>query len=247
MMVQRTRNLFDPASREFYNFSRSKLELFLQCPRCLYLDRRRGIGQPAGPLFSLNIAVDILLKKEFDLCRYRGEPHAVMRQYGIDALPLVHPALDEWRDPMRGIRYVHPQTGFCVFGAVDDLWVNPAGQLLVVDYKATSTDRPITLDGWKQSYKRQIEIYQWLLRKKGYDVSLLGYLVFVNADRGREAFDGKLECTTTVISFIGSDAWIEDALQEAKICLCRDMPPQPNPSCEWCAYRQAAQRVENWC
>ena len=39
---------------------------------------------------------------------------------------------------------------------------------MVVDYKATAKQRDVTLDAdWQIAYKRQMEIYQWLLRANG--------------------------------------------------------------------------------
>src|SRR3989338_3788923 len=64
--MPRTRNIFNPKSKEPFKLSRSKIELFLQCPRCFYVDRRLGIGRVSGPPFTLNTATDTLLKKEFD-------------------------------------------------------------------------------------------------------------------------------------------------------------------------------------
>ena len=46
--------------------SRSKIDLFLECPRCFYLDVVKKIKRPPGFPFNLNNAVDMLLKKEFD-------------------------------------------------------------------------------------------------------------------------------------------------------------------------------------
>ena len=76
---QRSRNLFDPASPAPFKLSRTKLDLFLNCPRCFYLDRRLGVAQPPGFPFSLNSAVDKLLKKEFDAHRAAGTPHPLMK------------------------------------------------------------------------------------------------------------------------------------------------------------------------
>ena len=41
------KHLFDPASTEPFKLSRSGLELFHDCPRCFYLDKRLGIGRPS--------------------------------------------------------------------------------------------------------------------------------------------------------------------------------------------------------
>ena len=45
---QRTRNLFLPGAEKPFKFSRSKIQDFLDCPRCFYLDRRCGTAQPDG-------------------------------------------------------------------------------------------------------------------------------------------------------------------------------------------------------
>src|SRR3972149_2451024 len=95
--AQRTRNLFDAHTQGPFRLSRSKLELFMSCPRCFYLDRRLGVGRPPGFPFSLNSAVDTLLKKEFDTHRVTGTAHPLMQAYGIDAVPYNHTKIDEWR------------------------------------------------------------------------------------------------------------------------------------------------------
>jgi len=41
------KKLFDPKSDKPFALSRSKVELFMDCPRCFYLDRRLGIARPA--------------------------------------------------------------------------------------------------------------------------------------------------------------------------------------------------------
>lgn len=66
---RKTKNLFDPQNKTPFKLSRSKIELFINCPRCFYLDRRLGVGQPPGYPFTLNSAIDKLLKKEFDIHR----------------------------------------------------------------------------------------------------------------------------------------------------------------------------------
>src|SRR5438045_895738 len=92
--AKRTRNLFDPAKP--FRLSRSKIDLFMKCPRCFYLDRRLGLAQPSSPPYTLNSAVDKLLKKELDVYRAQGIPHPIAAQYGVDAIPFVHEDMDRW-------------------------------------------------------------------------------------------------------------------------------------------------------
>ena len=241
----RIRNLYDPSSKEPYRLSRSKIELFLECARCFYLDRRSGISRPSGPAFTLNLAVDQLLKREFDLYRKRGEPHPIMKSYGIPAIPFEHRDLATWRENFKGVQFLHVPTNFIVSGAPDDLWMGHDGKLIVVDYKATSTLATISMeDDSRQRYKRQLEVYQWLFRQNGFSVSDTGYFIYVNADKEKQTFDQNLEFSIHVFPYTGSDSWIVEALEEIHLCLHRESPPPPHAGCEWCAYRKASQGKE---
>jgi hypothetical protein len=41
--------------------------------------------------------------------------------------------------------------------------------------------KPVSLDEpWKEAYKRQMDMYVWILGKKGFDVSNTGYFVYVD-------------------------------------------------------------------
>lgn len=234
---QRIRNLYDPKASEAFRLSRSKLDLFLECPRCFYYDRRLGVGRPPGYPFSLNSAVDALLKKEFDIHRAKATAHPLMREYGINAVPLAHDQIDEWRDSLRrGVTYLVPDTNLLVTGGVDDVWVNPQGELIIVDYKATSKAEEVSLDAeWQNGYKRQMEVYQWLFRKNGFKVSDTGYFVYCNGDSSKEAFNGRLEFHIKLIPYQGNDGWIENAVKDAYICLKGSMP-EKGADCDYCSY-----------
>ncbi len=226
---------------ERFRLSRSKIALFLECPRCFYIDNKLGTARPPGFPFTLNSAVDALLKKEFDVHRNGKSAHPLMKAYGVDAVPLDDPRMDEWRDSLkRGVQAHHKPTGFTVSGGVDDVWVNPQGELIVVDYKATSKNAKIEqLDQeWHEGYKRQMEIYQWLFRQNGFKVSSTGYFVYANADKDKEAFDGVLEFELTLIPYIGDDAWVEGTLLEIKKVLDSGELPDAAPLCDYCKYRE---------
>lgn len=238
---KRTKNLYDPKSDQPFKLSRSKLELFTNCPRCFYIDRRLGVGRPPGFPFALNSAVDTLLKKEFDIFRAKGKPHPLITENGIDARPVAHLELDKWRENFVGVQFLHEQTNFLVTGAIDDLWINPEDEYIVVDYKATSKDEDITElnKEWQNGYKRQMEIYQWLLRQNGLKVSDTGYFVYCNGVTDCDMFDSKLDFTITLIPYEGDDSWVESTITEAHKCLCSDSIPAENSDCDYCSYVEA--------
>ncbi len=241
---------YKPNRKADYNYggpkwrlSRSKIGLFLDCPRCFYLDNKLGVARPQGFPFNLNSAVDALLKKELDAHRAQGTQHPLAKAYGLDAVPLAHAKMDQWRDALRqGVECVHEKTGLTVRGGVDDIWVNKEGELIVIDYKATSKDGRIeSLDEeWHKGYKRQLEIYQWLLRQNGFKVSDTGYWFYANATKDREAFDARLDFELTLVPYKGSTDWVDGALVELKKCLDTDALPASGVDCDYCRYREAA-------
>lgn len=242
----RKSGLYDPKSKIPFRISRSKIDLFLNCSRCFYFDRRLGVGQPPGYPFSLNSAVDALLKKEFDTHRAKGNPHPLMKSYGIDAVPFEHKKMDEWRDSLRGgITYLHQPTNLFITGGVDDVWINRKKELHIVDYKSTAKAGEVNLDAdWQIGYKRQMEVYQWLFRRNDFKVSNVGYFVYCNGDLDKEAFDAKLEFDIKIIPYEGNDDWVEKTILDIHQCLVTDKIPPAGPDCDFCRYREAIKKVE---
>ena len=238
---KKSSNIFDPKATVPFKLSRSKIDLFMECAQCFYLDRRLGVGRPPGFPFTLNNAVDSLLKKEFDLYRNQAAPHPFIREFGIDAIPFKHDKLNIWRENFKGIEYVDDATNLLITGAIDDIWVNPQNQIIIVDYKATSKTSEVNLDAeWQRGYKRQMEIYQWLFLQNGFDVCPTGYFVYCNGDVGKPTFDKKLEFNIKVLPYAGNDSWIPDALKEIKDCLMSEKIPAMNEDCDYCNYRKNA-------
>ena len=241
---KRTRNIFKPGEEKPFKLSRSKLDLFVTCPRCFYIDRRLGVGTPPGFPFNINTAIDHLLKKEFDEYRESGEPHPLMRDAGIDAVPCAHEKLDVWRENFKGVQVQHEATNLSIAGAIDDLWVTPSGQHIVGDYKATSKDSVVSLDApCQDQYKRQMEIYQWLLRGNGLEVSNTGYFVYCNGRRSEPRFNQRVEFDISVIPYDGNDSWVDSCITEAHACLVSDDIPTATWNCDYCTYYSAVTDV----
>lgn len=229
---------YKPGQATPYKISRSKIEDFIQCPRCFWLDARLRISKPSTPPFLINSAVDELLKREFDVYRAKGEQHPWQVEFNVNAKPFAHKDLDKWRHTFTGVQALYEPTNFLVFGGVDDVWVTPGDELVVVDYKATAKSKEITdleESRWHDAYRRQMEIYQWLLRQNGFKVSDTGYFVYANGIAGKDGFFNKVEFRTNVFPYKGKDDWIEPTLLKIKDCLEGDIPRE-SPACEYCAY-----------
>lgn len=223
----------------------------MQCPRCFWLDVRLKISRPGSPPFNINKAIDELLKKEFDSYRLQQKPHPWMIDNHIKAVPYQHDDLDTWRYNFTGVTTLHKPTNLHIFGAVDDVWVNDDGELMVVDYKATAKDKPVMALGpegtWHDMYRRQMEVYQWLLRQNGFKVSDTGYFVYATGRQDLDGFYNRIEFQTYIFPHHGKANWVEKTIIAMKECMDRDeMPPIGSAAmggpCEHCTY--ARQRTE---
>jgi len=241
-MQRKRANLYKVNSEVPFNVSRSKIALFLECPQCFWLDRKLGIARPDTFPFNLNNAVDHLLKNEFDILREKKEPHRLMLFHKIDAIPFWHPNFHIWRDDDKkvGAFALHKETNLNIHGMIDDIWTNRAtNELHIVDYKATSTNYKISLDGeYRLGYKRQMEVYQWIFKKMGFKVSSTGYFLFANAARNRPGFHGKLEFENSIIPYEADDTWVEPTIFNIKAALDSNEIPKSAKDCQHCSYRR---------
>ena len=230
---------YEPGQSQAFPLSRSKLSNYMTCPRCFFLDARFKLRPPSGPAFTLNGAVDALLKREFDDLRAKGEPHPELVRAGVPAVPFQHPDLGVWRDSRKGIRFLHQLTGLELYGGIDDLLIDPAtGKLHVIDFKATAKRDDITklVGGFSDILRRQVEVYQYILRKMGHDVSDIAYFYYVNGCADRPGFNGRLDFRVSIISHQGDASWIEPTLRQIKDVLEALDAPEPSEKCANCQY-----------
>ena len=247
---------YNPNRKESWNYggknwklSRSKIGLFLECPRCFFIDNKLGTKRTGFPSFMINNAVDHQLKKEFDVHRAKDTQHPLQKKYGIDVVPAQHEKIDEWRENFKGVQFFHESTGMTISGAIDDLWINKQGEHIVVDYKATANNQPVEElkddSIYHDGYKRQMEVYQWLLRSNGLKVSNTSYFVYCTGIMDQEAFDGKIEFDVHLIPYEGDDSWVEPTILEIKECLESNKIPSSGHNCEYCAFFNARAQHEN--
>ena len=219
----------------------------MNCPRCFYLDRRLGIGQPPGFPFNLNSAVDRLLKKEFDRHRTEKTRHPLCEENGIDAIPFAHEHIEVWRDSLHaGIQYHHKESNLIISGGVDDIWVNSNGEIIIVDYKATSKNSQVSLDeDWQIGYKRQMSLYAWLFVMNKFEVCDTGYFVYCNGRTDRDVFDKKLEFHISLLSYKIDFSWVADTIMSIHSCLTAETTPPANADCDYCGYVQAVHAIKS--
>jgi len=239
----RKSSFYDKKSNTPFKVSRSKFSNFLNCKRCFYLDRVVGLKEPSMPGWALNIAVDELLKKEFDWYRNEQKPHPIMIKHKLDFVPYLHKDLDIWRNSLKGgISYYDEKTNLILHGGIDDVWFDlKEKKLVVVDYKAQSSNYPITTSSylggeWHLSYKLQMDIYVHILRKMNFSVSDTSYFYVCNGEKTNNKFEEKIDFKITLVPYKINTSWVEGKLSEMKEVLDLDSVPEIEPTCEKCAY-----------
>ena len=229
-----------------FKISRSKFSNFLECKRCFYLERVKGLKDPSMPGWSLNSAVDTLLKKEFDEFRKQQKPHDFVKKNKLNLVPFKHEKIDHWRNALSGgISFLDTNTNIEIHGGVDDVWFDPdKKELVVVDYKAQSNSRPVETKSYlnniyHQGYKIQMDIYVHILRKMNFKVSDTAYFYVCNGDRNYESFNSKLNFTINLVPYQTNTSWIDKKIVEMKQTLESESVPQINKSCEKCMFLNA--------
>lgn len=220
----------------------SKVNLFLQCPRCFYKEQALRMKRPGmdSESFSLNNVIDALWKKEFDVYREQQAPHPIMIQNNIEAIPFKHVLFEGWRDYRTGgVRFVDTVNALELSGVIDDLWVNPDNELIIVDYKATAKHGRVVLNDsnkWLVSNKRQMSFYAFLFKKHGYKVHGTGYFIYSIADNDKPVFDQRLEFNSTLLAYELDDSWIEEVAQDIRACLDQPGAPRQADDCNFCKF-----------
>jgi len=241
------RSYYQKGSEQPFKVSRSKFNDFLVCKRCFYLDRVKGLKKPSMPGWALNTAVDELLKKELDYYRKLKKPHPIMKEYNLNFLPFEHEDMDKWREPRTGgISFIDQDTNLEIYGGVDDIWLDlEKEELVVVDYKAQSSKEKVETESYlnnkyHQGYKVQMDIYVYILKEMGFDVSSTSYFYVCNGEKTFDKFDSKINFSTTLIPYETDISWIKDKILEMKSTLDSDKIPEINEVCEHCMYLEGS-------
>lgn len=237
---------YEIGQTDSFQISRAKLDNFIKCPRCFVLDRRHRIAPPSGPMFTLNSAVDGLLKKEFDVCRENQTVHPDLAQLGAAFVPLKDDRIEEWQNTRKGVTYHDVESNLILTGAIDDMWITPGSpQVHIIDYKTTSKAEPVTELGHEEyhdAYRRQLDIYNFLLGKNGLEMSTTGYWFYATAMKNYDDFEMKLNFVPSLIAYECQPDWIPESLLRVKAALENPVLVHPSPTCGTCNF--VSSRIE---
>lgn len=209
--------------------SPSSLNLYLECPHCFWLEKKQGIKRPPAYPYALNLAVDILLKQEFDSYRAKGEVHPLISAHNIPAKLFPNQdLLNQWRSNFVGIRFYDSDLEAALFGAVDDILEFEDGKLAPLDYKSTGSAVATIYD----RFQLQMDVYTYLLEKNGFLTPKKGYLAFYIVDK-KNGFNDRLPFRKELHEIETSPSDVPELFKEAVLILRETTPPPHSPDCKY--------------
>jgi len=246
--------IYSPNQNKDFQLSRSRFDEFMNCPRCFYLKVNKGFMSPSTPGWTLNTLTDTLLKKEFNECRAKQEPHRIMITNNLSHLvPYASEIIkdkkgndklliEEWRDSLHyGIKHRFKDTNIILQGGVDDVWFNTkTKELVIADYKSQHkkeiSQETYFNDPYKEGYKRQLDYYAYILKGMGFKVSSDAYFYICNAKEIDEGFHGKMLFDEVLIHYKIRTDYLETEIQKMIDAMNSENIPSSHDSCENCAY-----------
>jgi len=212
-----------------YKFSPSSLSLLKDCPRCFWLAFNKGVKRPAGIFPSLPSGMDKILKVHFDKFMEKGELPPELAELNGD-VKLFDDAelLKIWRSNFKGIPWTDEE-GNLFRGAIDNILVK-GKKLIVLDYKTRGY--PLKEDT-AAHYQNQMDIYNFLLRKNGYETEDYAYLIFYHPDCVNEK--GAVIFNTDIVKMKISIKNAEGIFKKALKVLNGGMP-EAAEECDYCKW-----------
>ncbi len=206
--------------------SRSQIELFIECPRCFWLQAKHNIKRPEGIKGGyIGSKYDPLLKAYFDKHRKENKTPEELLKHNLELFPNLN-QLKSWRGS--GIQFEHPEHKVIYYGKIDDILVREKKFLVPIDFKTTISKEFLI----REEYKRQLEIYGYLLKKNNIEVLNIGVLYVIKIDIN-ENFEKIEERTIYFLENLDYDKY--DEILENLIKTYRSSnEPEYNPNCEFC-------------
>ncbi len=210
--------------------SHTGLENLERCPRCFWLQYRKGIRQPEGIVSRLANRFDTVLKNYFNIYRPLGE-----------LPPMVDGKLEgKLQDPFQEKHFVDIDDKYGFLGRLDECLENENGELIPLDFKTASSD-PREKEVLP-AYQAQIDAYVFLLKEKNKKVTGDGYLVFFFPDHSKKLHTG-FPMIIHIVKLKGDPGRTAERIAKAISTLEGEMP-KPNPECEFCNYRKVVKDIE---
>lgn len=200
-----------------YKLSPSSLNLLEDCPRCFWLRFNKKIKRPSGPMSSIPIKMDSIIKHYFD--KYRD----------IEKLP---PMIENMvsgslaKDMPKTLKH-EEANGIILWGRPDDYFELEDESIVPFDHKTKSKEP----ENIHSAYQLQMDCYSYLLRAMGYKTTNKAYLAFYYPDECDLHNGMPFHCKILEVETSFKD--VEQLLEKAYNILNGEIP-ESGEDCKYC-------------
>lgn len=211
--------------------SPSALNLFLDCPRCFWLEKVKNIKRPRGIFPSLPSGMDRVIKDYFDTARSKGKLPPELTGPDFEGVELYQDQakLNLWRNWRTGLACQDTDKSV-LFGALDDLLVK-GDRYIPFDYKTKGS--PTTEEDAVKYYQNQIDCYALLLHANKMPAVGYGFLLYFSPKAVSE--NGQVQFTIQPIK-IQIDIERAKSTFRRAVNLIKGAMPASAGKCEYCAW-----------
>ncbi len=211
--------------------SPSSLSLFMECPKCFWLQKINGIHRPSQ-IFALQSNFDRILKEYFDKFRKERKlpPEIDGKVEGV--LFNDQELLEKWRNGLKpALRYRHPQyENFSLAGGIDDCLFD-GKYYIPIDFKTTGSSS--FEENSEKYYQHQLDIYSFLLEENEYKTKGLAYLIYY---KPKEVIgEGEMKFQI-VVKKMETDHKRALRLFENAIEILNSPMPKSHSNCQYCSW-----------
>lgn len=213
-----------------YKLSPSKLNLFLECPLCFWLNEK-GIHRPSGPFPSLPGGIDRKLKEYFDKYRQQGKLPPELQGKVEGKLYNNMEKMNTWRNARKGISWTDEE-GNILFGAIDECLIN-GENFIVVDFKTYGGSK--IEDDKVGFYQNQLDCYALLFEKNNLKHPGYSYLIFFMPKEVKENGEINFDIQVKRVK-VDSKRALKNFKEAIK--LIKESRPQKNNECRFCSWAE---------
>jgi len=208
--------------------SPSSLNLFLDCPRCFWLEKNKNIKRPRGIFPSLPGGMDLVIKTYFDKYRVKNDLPPEVKGKLTGGLLADTSLLNKWRSwRTTDLCYEDKSLNAVLSGALDDCLID-GGYYMPLDYKTRGSDLN---EDPRKYYQTQLDCYCLILEATGRKTKGLAYLLYYWPIAVSE--NGIVKFNVEPFKIETSIESAKKVFHDALILLSQEIP-KPNSMCEYC-------------
>jgi len=202
-----------------YKLSPSSLNLLQDCPRCFWLHMVKKIKKPMGPMSSIPIKMDSIIKHYFNKYREIGELPPIISNQINGRLAIDMPKTLKHEE----------ENDILLLGRPDDYFELEGKKIVAFDHKTKSKPPEFV----HRAYQLQLDVYSYLIFANEYKTTNKAYLAYYCPDESELHNGMNMNCT--IIEVKTNPDRVKSLIDKAYDILNGEIP-ESGENCEHCKW-----------